>query len=103
MIAWFVEAFDGIVSREEAICLHADLFVFYLHDEGGAQVDDIGVANVGELGVGESFGIFLPKGGKFGFPEKVYEWAEPCGRGYAVIVVFKMVSMEEFDVLHPGV
>jgi hypothetical protein len=100
MIAWLMKTFNGIVPRKKSICFHTDLFLCHLHNKRSAQVNDISVAYVWELCIGKAFGIPFPKRIEFCFPEEIDKRGKTCRRGYAVIVVFKMIGMEELDMLH---
>ena len=39
-------AFDGFMSWQKAICFHTEFSILYLHDEWGAQVDQVGITNI---------------------------------------------------------
>jgi hypothetical protein len=100
MIAGLVKTLNGIVTGQETISSHVEFLVIDLHDKGCAQVDDISITDIGELGIGKSTGINVPKLVKTGFPKKINEMTQRSRRGHPVIIIFKMISMEEFHMLH---
>ena len=77
-------------------------FFAHLHYKRGSQVDDIGVAKIGKLGVRKASGILIPQSIKTGFPKKIDKMRQTSRRGNAVIVVFKMIDMKKLDMLHVG-
>lgn len=100
MIAWPVKTFDCIVTGQEAVCFHAELPVTHLHGKGSAQVNDIGIADIRELGIGKACRVFFPKTSEFRFPKKINELFQSYWRRYAVIIFLKMVNIKKFDMLH---
>ena len=93
-----MKTFNRMITRQEPIRAHSLLLLFYLHGEGSAQVNQVSVTQVWKLRIRKSFRVFLPQRFKPRFPEKIDQRGKRRGRRYAMIVVFKMVVMEEFDV-----
>src|SRR5688572_6208973 len=100
MIAWAMETFDCIVPGKKSVGLHVEFLIHDLHHEGGAEIDDVGITNIGELCIGEAFWMLLPQMIKSCFPEEVDKGTQGSRWRYPVVIVFKMIGMEEFDVLH---
>ena len=98
-ITWTVIAFDRFMAGQESIGLHVEQVIVYLHGEGCAEVDEIGVADIGEKRIGESFRILFPQMIKIGFPKKIYQMIERLTRLYPMIVLLEMIDMKKFDVL----
>ena len=46
-----MKTLNGIVARKKAIRFHAKLLLADLHDKRSAEVDNIGITNIGELGI----------------------------------------------------
>jgi hypothetical protein len=100
MIAWPVKAFDSVVTWQEAIRFHWKLLIIHLHGKRCTEIDNISITHVWKLGIRKSIGILFPKMFKPRFPKKINKLTKPrCGRR-AVIIVFEMVDMKKFDVLH---
>lgn len=95
-----VKAFDAAVPRQKPVGAHVEPLIGHLHHEGGTEVDEVGIANIGEQGVGKPLRIDIPQMPKVGFPDKINEMAQPGRRRRTVVVLFKMVLMEEFYMLH---
>ncbi len=94
MIAGFMETFNGIISRQEAIGLHGKLFFIYLHHEWSTEIENIGIADIGKLGIGESLRKLVPQLSKFCFPEEINEQPECLWRRHTVVIIIKMISIE---------
>ncbi len=74
----------------------------HLHNKRRAQVNKIGIANVGEQGIWKAFGVLFQQFVKFGFPEKVNKVFQRRDWFYPVVIVFKMICMKKLDVLQEG-
>ena len=85
---------------EKAICFHFKLLLIYLHYEGRAQVNEVGVTDMRKENVGKPSWINFPKMVKPGFPDIVNILTQISRRSHPVVVIFKMIAIEEFDVLH---
>ena len=88
------------MTWQKAIGFHFITAVFQLHSERRTQVDQIGIANVGEKRIGKSFGVFGPELIEISFPEKINKMREGSRRWYPMVMLFEMVFMEEFYMLH---
>ena len=100
LIAWCMVANHVFMTGKKAIRLHFKRFLTQLHDEGGAQVDQVGITYVGKKSIGKSFRILGIERIKIGFPEKINE----LGKGFfglpAMVAEIEMIPMKEFYMLH---
>lgn len=103
LVARAMVTFNAPVTGEKAVRLHIKKLVRHLHYKRSPQVYEIGIANIGEQGIRKALRVLLPQMAKIGFPDKVNEMTQCCRRRRTVVIVFKMVCMEEFYVLHRSI
>ena len=89
-----------LVAGQKAIGLNIEAFLFQLHHTGCAQVDQVGIPGIGEQGIGESFGVAAPEGVKVRLPKEINELRKRLFCLLAVVPVFKVIGMKEFNMLH---
>lgn len=99
MIAGTVITFNGPVAGQKTIGLHIEFLICNLHDERCSQVDEVSIPDIGEQGIRKSFRILLQQFIKFCLPEKINKALQLFGRLNAVVIIFKMINMKEFNVL----
>ena len=91
------------VAWEKAIRSHFKKLVGHLHHKRGSQVHEIGIANIGEQGIRKALGVLFPQITKISLPDKINEMTQCCRGWRTVVIVFKMVLMEEFYMLHRSI
>ena len=90
----------SLVPWQKTIPLHLVFFFFQLHDERGAEVNQIGVTNIWKKRIGKAIRVFFEKRSKIRFPKKVNEFGKRLLCFLTVIPEFEMVLMKKFNVLH---
>ena len=88
------------VAGQKTVVLYFKPFLFQLHHERRAQVNEIGIANIGKQGIGKALWVLLKQGFKIGFPKKINELRKTLLRLFAVVPKLKMIAMEKLYVLH---